>query len=67
MRYCLPLVCSLVLTGLPASPVAAAEPLRLYTWEGYFSDTLLQRWAISTAATCATPPWRAATPISTWW
>ena len=22
-----------------------AEPLRLYTWEGYFSDTLLQRWA----------------------
>ena len=45
MRYCLPLVCSLVLTGLPASPVAAAESLRLYTWEGYFSETLLQRWA----------------------
>lgn len=22
-----------------------ADPLRLYTWEGYFSDTLLQRWA----------------------
>lgn len=46
MRYCL-FLCSLVLTGLPASPVAAAEPLRLYTWEGYFSDTLLQRWAKS--------------------
>ncbi|MEH3021413.1 MAG: spermidine/putrescine ABC transporter substrate-binding protein [Pseudomonas oryzihabitans] len=45
MRYCLSLVCSLVLTGLPALPVAAAESLRLYTWEGYFSDTLLQRWA----------------------
>jgi spermidine/putrescine transport system substrate-binding protein len=45
MRYCLSLLCSLVFTGLPAWQATAAEPLRLYTWEGYFSDTLLQRWA----------------------
>ncbi|KUM39668.1 polyamine ABC transporter substrate-binding protein [Pseudomonas sp. EpS/L25] len=31
------------LVGLPLPLVA--DPLRLYTWEGYFSDTLLQRWA----------------------
>lgn len=45
MRYCVSLFCCLVLPVLPASPLAAAESLRLYTWEGYFSETLLQRWA----------------------
>ena len=31
------------LLGLPLP--LSAEPLQLYTWEGYFSGTLLQRWA----------------------
>lgn len=31
------------LFGLPLP--LAAEPLQLYTWEGYFSQTLLRRWA----------------------
>jgi len=45
MRYHLLLAWCIAILALPLPLSASAEALQLYTWEGYFSETLLQRWA----------------------